>query len=58
MPKYVVNKGYGDVREVEAQSFSTVGEFVDFHGTFDGDSSPVVLRLRADRVFTIELNQP
>ncbi|MGW6881709.1 hypothetical protein ACWGEU_15790 [Streptomyces goshikiensis] len=58
MPKYVINKEYGDVREVEAQSFSTVGEFIDFYGHYDGDDTPIVLRVRADRVFTIELNQP
>ncbi|MEU6210966.1 hypothetical protein ABZ891_13780 [Streptomyces sp. NPDC047023] len=57
MRKYVINKEYGDAREVEAQSFSTVGEFVDFHGPYDGGDAPIVLRVRADRVFTIELTQ-
>lgn len=58
MNTYTINQGYDDQRTVSATQFSTVGDFIDFYGqaTDGGLSLPVVLRVRADRVFTIELN--
>jgi hypothetical protein len=54
MDKYVINKGFGGEREVEATGYTTIGDFIDFY-EFDGDGDTVVtLRIRASRVETIE----
>jgi len=55
MATYIVNEGYSGGgaagrRAVEASSFATVGEFVDF---FDEEGG-TVLRLQAKSVYTIE----
>ncbi|MGW1935851.1 hypothetical protein [Streptomyces sp. CB03578] len=55
MKEFVINKGYGDERPISATSYSTVGDFIDFFGPYTDGESPVVLRVRADRVYTIEL---
>ncbi|WP_371635989.1 hypothetical protein OG988_18785 [Streptomyces zaomyceticus] len=59
MNTYTINQGYDDERTVSATQFSTVGDFIDFYGReVDGGLSlPIVLRMRADRVFTVELTQ-
>lgn len=41
-------------REVEAESFETVGEFIDFWENGLRDREHVVLRLRADTILEIE----
>jgi hypothetical protein len=55
MDKYAINKGYDDERTVEASSFSTVGDFIDFYGVYEDGVMPVVLRLRSSKVYTVEL---
>jgi hypothetical protein len=55
MHRYVINKDYGDEREVEATSYSTVGDFIDFYGKYDDGVTPVVFRVRSGKVHTVEL---
>lgn len=55
MSRYVINKDYGDAREIEATSYSTVGDFIDFYGEYDDGVMPVVFRVRAAKVQTVEL---
>ncbi|MCX4395245.1 MULTISPECIES: hypothetical protein [unclassified Streptomyces] len=55
MSKYVINKDYGDEREVEAESYSTVGDFIDFYGEYDDGVTPMVFRVRSSKVQTVEL---
>ncbi|XQE81007.1 hypothetical protein ACN24L_21610 [Streptomyces microflavus] len=55
MPKYVINKDYGDERKIEASSYSTVGDFIDFYGEYDDGVMPVLYRVRAAKVQTVEL---
>ena len=54
MNKFVINREFSSCREVEATSFATVGEFIDFFGVDDRGDGVVVLRLRAARVETVE----
>ncbi|WP_406252662.1 hypothetical protein OH786_16465 [Streptomyces atratus] len=55
MYKYVINKDYGDEREIEATSYSTAGDFIDFYGEYDDGVTPVVFRVRSSKVQTVEL---
>ncbi|MFD4814656.1 hypothetical protein [Streptomyces sp. NPDC058418] len=55
MSKYVINKNYDDEREIEATSYSTVGDFIDFYGEYDDGVMPVIFRVRAAKVQTVEL---
>ncbi|MFD5078133.1 hypothetical protein [Streptomyces sp. NPDC058371] len=50
MPKFVINRKFSSsYREVEAQKFQTVGDYIDFE-----DSEGIVLRILAKDVHTIE----
>ncbi|MFG2641191.1 hypothetical protein ACGFYP_09520 [Streptomyces sp. NPDC048370] len=57
MNTYTINKGYDDQRTVAATDFMTVGEFVDFFGRSADGGRTTVLRVRADRVWNIELTE-
>ncbi|MDK0520894.1 hypothetical protein [Streptomyces sp. ML-6] len=54
MHKYVINKDFGNQREVEATGFATVGDYIDFYGVDDRGDKIVTLRIRAARVETVE----
>ncbi|WP_328299187.1 hypothetical protein OG389_16165 [Streptomyces sp. NBC_00435] len=56
MNEYVINRSYGDERSIRATTYSTVGDFIDFFGPYVNEESPVVLRIRADKIHTIELS--
>ncbi|MFJ4434728.1 hypothetical protein [Streptomyces sp. NPDC088923] len=54
MEKYVINKDRSDSRLVEAESFATVGDFIDFFARRQGVPA-VILRVRSSAVRTVEL---
>jgi hypothetical protein len=57
MATYTINKGYDNQRKVEADSFKTNGDFVDFSRDGDGGPDVTVLRLRAVMVQNVELDE-
>ncbi|MHB9759966.1 hypothetical protein ACYBSK_36835 [Streptomyces sp. BYX5S] len=50
----MINKDLGSKREVEANGFATVGEFIDFYGVGTKGEKIVKLRVRSARVETVE----
>ena len=55
MNKYLVNDGYSSSREVEADSYATVGDFIDFTVWNAAEQvTETVLRIRAKAVETID----
>ena len=57
MAKFVINRGYPNEQTIEAESFGTVGDFVDFFEYANGEDR-TVFRMSAKMVQTVERTDP